>query len=465
MDFYARGIQAFEQGRARTARNRLAELSSAALSAPVEQRGQFAPQIAALDPDAGFSFEQGIQRQQQAMQAESERKIGNMAKLLSVAPPEARGGLYARIAPGLRDMGYEAPEAWSDDMMPVVQQLAGGGQPQQGRGPITLAPGSVVFDPMTGREIYRNEPQAKSQPIARIPDGMGGEIAGYNTPNGFVPIGDAPASPALPYRVNLQGLQPESVALARQQIEADMGRSLSDSEWAQISAPQAAPRIGRNPPPQRAQFRQLSPQEVAAEGFPQGTIVERNTQTGETKVIRTPDAGTLKEQREIRAKAPRLNAVVRSLSNISSALGDLNAGASTMGLAGTGPIDQFVTGFTPEGGRLNQAVSDLQANLMALTRVPGIGTQSDLETRLDSLRYPGLERGQAANNQALEGLAFFISDLADAYEISGDEKTAAMVRAIRPQLRALTEPQAAQPAPAAPASSGFRVLSERPAGG
>jgi hypothetical protein len=362
-------------------------------------------------------------------------------------------------------MGYEAPEAWSDDMMPVVQQLAGGGQPQQGRGPITLAPGSVVFDPMTGREIYRNEPQAKSQPIARIPDGMGGEIAGYNTPNGFVPIGDAPASPALPYRVNLQGLQPESVALARQQIEADMGRSLSDSEWAQISAPQAAPRIGRNPPPQRAQFRQLSPQEVAAEGFPQGTIVERNTQTGETKVTRTPDAGTLKEQREIRAKAPRLNAVVRSLSNISSALGDLNAGASTMGLAGTGPIDQFVTGFTPEGGRLNQAVSDLQANLMALTRVPGIGTQSDLETRLDSLRYPGLERGQAANNQALEGLAFFISDLADAYEISGDENTAAMVRAIRPQLRALTEPQAAQPAPAAPASSGFRVLSERPAGG
>ena len=130
MDFYARGIQAFEQGRARTARNRLAELSSAALSAPVEQRGQFASQIAAIDPDAGFSFEQGIQRQQQAMQAESERKVGNMAKLLSVAPAEARGSLWSRIRPGLQQMGYEAPEAWDDSLLPVVQQL-GGGQSQQ----------------------------------------------------------------------------------------------------------------------------------------------------------------------------------------------------------------------------------------------------------------------------------------------------------------------------------------------
>jgi hypothetical protein len=130
MDFYARGIQGFEQGRARTVRNRLGELSSAALSAPVEQRGQFASQIAALDPDAGFSFEQGIQRQQQAMQAESERKVGNMAKLLSVAPAEARGSLWSRIRPGLQQMGYEAPEAWDDSLLPVVQTL-GGGQSQQ----------------------------------------------------------------------------------------------------------------------------------------------------------------------------------------------------------------------------------------------------------------------------------------------------------------------------------------------
>lgn len=128
MDFYARGTQAFEQGRARTARNRLAELSSAALSAPVEQRATFAPQIAAIDPDAGFAFEQGIQRQQQTMQAENERKLGNMAKLLAVAPAEARGSLWSRIRPGLQQMGYEAPEQWDDTLLPVVQQLGGGQQ-------------------------------------------------------------------------------------------------------------------------------------------------------------------------------------------------------------------------------------------------------------------------------------------------------------------------------------------------
>ncbi len=131
MDFYARGIQGFEQGRARAVRNRLGELSSAALAAPIEQRGQFAAQIGALDPEAGFAMEQDAMRATQAAQAENERKLRGMAGLLASVPQQARGSLYARVRPGLQQMGFDAPEAWSDDLMPVVQQFAGVGQSQQ----------------------------------------------------------------------------------------------------------------------------------------------------------------------------------------------------------------------------------------------------------------------------------------------------------------------------------------------
>jgi hypothetical protein len=168
--------------------NRLGQLAGQALSAPLAERGQFASRIAEVDPDAGLSFDQGIRQQQAADEESRNAKLVNMAKLLSVAPEQARGGLYARMAPGLREMGLDAPDAWSDDLMPVVQQLAGTNQqnndsprvaairravsdgtltPEQGQKAMQIefsllpgaTPGGITFveeyDPNTGATIRR----------------------------------------------------------------------------------------------------------------------------------------------------------------------------------------------------------------------------------------------------------------------------------------------------------------------
>ena len=309
MDFYARGIQGFEQGRARTARNRLAELSSAALSAPVEQRGQFASQIAAIDPDAGFSFEQGIQRQQQAMQAESERKIGNMAKLLSAAPAEARGNLWSRIRPGLQQMGYEAPEAWNDSLLPVVQNL--GGVSREDSRPTVVAPGSVLAGP-DGRVLFRNEfkPEAPDRgQIVNVPVPGGTQAMvwrnGQLEPLPFGGAASPPAQSALPtsYEVTpVPGvIQPGEEAafgeaMRRAMTEGGTFTMGADGRPQQVGRPgvdMSSP--GASPPAGRPGFRPYSeerlatPDEKRLYGYAESDIVAIDA-NGLPKPIRVAEA-------------------------------------------------------------------------------------------------------------------------------------------------------------------------------
>lgn len=471
------GRQHRMQDEAIAKQNRLGQLAGQAFGAAHEQRGGILSQVAEVDPESAFAMQDRFSREDQSAEQAKHARLTNMAKMLAAAPEPMRGGLYAQMVPSLRGMGLQAPDAWDDSLMGVVQSLAG----TQGDNfrPMVVAPGSALVDPRRG-VLFQNPAKAERFPIVNVPDGNGGTIAMRDTPQGLMPLSAgfgapaAPSAPDLPYRVNIQGLQPESVQQARAMIEQDIGRPLNDAEWAQVSGNAMRPvrtgGFGVNPAPTKAQFVDMTPEQIRAAGLPEGTVAQRNPETHEIKTVRAPDAGTLKEQREIRARAPRLNAVVRSLSNIQSAFTDLEAGKSTFGLAGTGPVDQLVAGFTPEGDRMNQAVSELQANLMALTRVPGIGTQSDLETRLDSLRYPSTARLEGSNRQSIQSLALFINDLAEAYEVAGDEATASQVRAIRPQLQRLIDassPSRDTPAtsPAAPSASGFRILSQRPAGG
>jgi hypothetical protein len=81
--------------------------------------------------------------------------------------------------------------------------------------------------------------------------------------------------------------------------------------------------------------------------------------------------------------------------------------------------------------------------LLALTRVPGIGSQSDLEARQAQLALPDLSFGPEVNARSYEELKSFISDLRAAYEsvLSGNQPTQ-------------SAPAAEAPAPAA---SGWKI--------
>lgn len=107
-----------------------------------------------------------------------------------------------------------------------------------------------------------------------------------------------------------------------------------------------------------------------------------------------------------RAKTAQLNNVDRGLSRIDSALKGL-----TGKFVDTGPIDGRLMIATPEGQELEAAVGAIQNDMLALTRVPGIGSQSDLEAKIANLKYPSIYNHPSVNAANVQQLRAFMTDL------------------------------------------------------
>jgi hypothetical protein len=134
-----------------------------------------------------------------------------------------------------------------------------------------------------------------------------------------------------------------------------------------------------------------------------------------------PAAADLKYQREIKTKIPRLKAAERRLERLAEAAGSIEKNWLFDG----GKLDQYALAWTKQGGEMEQSAASLVPELTALTRVPGIGSQSDLESRLASLQFPSAEFGPETNRKAVAELRAFIGDLKDAYgAVEGDFKSA-----------------------------------------
>jgi hypothetical protein len=82
----------------------------------------------------------------------------------------------------------------------------------------------------------------------------------------------------------------------------------------------------------------------------------------------------------------------------------------------TGPLDQYAVRGLASGQELEAAVGGIQNAMLALTRVPGIGSQSDLEARIANLQYPSLDKAPEVNRRTMDNLRAFARDLSKAYE-------------------------------------------------
>lgn len=107
-----------------------------------------------------------------------------------------------------------------------------------------------------------------------------------------------------------------------------------------------------------------------------------------------------------RAKTAQLNNVDRGLTRIDEAMKKL-----TGGLIDTGPIDGRLMVSTPQGQELEAAVGAIQNDMLALTRVPGIGSQSDLEAKIANLKYPSIYNHPSVNAANVQQLKAFMEDL------------------------------------------------------
>lgn len=167
-----------------------------------------------------------------------------------------------------------------------------------------------------------------------------------------------------------------------------------------------------------------------------------------------PSAAEMKAQQANATKTAQLGNVNRGLARIESALGNLGGS-----FVDTGPIDQYLVRNTEAGQELDAAVGAIQNSMLALTRVPGVGSQSDLEARIAALQYPSLSNAPGVNARTLKQLKDFVQELqgmsADASGTLGDAPPAATQRG--PGL-----PAAGGPAPGA-VRNGYRFRGGNPA--
>jgi len=124
-----------------------------------------------------------------------------------------------------------------------------------------------------------------------------------------------------------------------------------------------------------------------------------------------PAAADVKWQREIKSKQPRLLAAERRVERLAQAVAEISKNKVFDG----GPMDEMALRYTKQGQEVAQAKASLTSELTALTRVPGIGSQSDLETRLASLPFPSSEFAPEVNQRAIAELQAFMADLKDVY--------------------------------------------------
>lgn len=166
-----------------------------------------------------------------------------------------------------------------------------------------------------------------------------------------------------------------------------------------------------------------------------------------------PSAAEMKAQQANATKTAQLGNVNRGLARIESALGDLGGA-----LVDTGPVDQYLVRNTEAGQELDAAVGAIQNSMLALTRVPGVGSQSDLEARIAALQYPSLSNAPGVNARTLKQLKDFVEELqgnsVDASDTLGDAPPPANPRG--PGL-----PKASGPAPGT-VRNGYRFRGGNP---
>jgi hypothetical protein len=99
----------------------------------------------------------------------------------------------------------------------------------------------------------------------------------------------------------------------------------------------------------------------------------------------------------------------------------VSAASRALGTGG-GPLEGRARGAigTPAAQELEAANAQLINELTALTRIPGVGSQSDLEQRLAQLQLPNATQHPSVRERSIKELEAFINDLGAALDsVSG----------------------------------------------
>jgi hypothetical protein len=485
----------FDQGRARVKQSKLADLYSQAYAAPSDQRQGMIGQVAGIGgPEAAGALDKSLG----AMDDRKHAAIGRAAQMILAAPEEARPQLWGRIVSGLASEGITGMKPDYDPVAvpKMAQQIAAaygeqgsGGNVQstyidaQGnrvaimrdgstqvlgrnapnvqlidagsngyygvnKGNLNAAPVMIGGQPQAApqQQAPTGNPQQVQQQFASLAGGFPGtQISSMQrTPEHNREVGGVPNSQ------HIAGTAGDFVVPREEQAQF-----IAQAKARGFEAIQEGDHIHLELPPQGGQqgSGQLHRAPVASDNGrnyvittgPDGTIYRVDKLSGKAEPVEGAigggaSLGNLQYKKDSLAvqKGTGANQVERGLKRLESAVNELSQNKVFDG----GPLDQYALAPTKLGQEMEQAGGAIMPALTALTRVPGVGSQSDWEGRLNMMQLPSVRFSPEVNKRAITGLRQFMTDLREAYRKAGVP----------------FPDDASGNAPQAPSTGGFRVL-------
>lgn len=419
-----------ELGRARGQETLLNRLAGQAYSAAPEQRNELLSQMATVSPQAAQTQQQQFRTGDADRVSQLSQKAKLFVSMVKAGNQEAAAGMYPDIARGAKEaFGINVSETYDPAFLPGLEQLGNMGAGQAGtavqstyiddRGQRVAimrdgstqvlggnAPNNQIID--TGNGFYGvNKGNLNAAPVqigGGAPQQPQAPQAGmYQTPQGVVRLGDdlSPEQREAAMADVAAGGQASAVQLPDRSVSQPTG---GGQQLFSAPKPQAPSELDRRL--EAAREMGATPEQLRA-------IVLGNA---------SPNGPSAVEQRDAlarKAKQPQVANAVRGVERIRAALKSLSGGmAGTFGLVDTGPVDQYAARKTVAGQELETATGAMQNSLLSLTRVPGIGSQSDLEARIANMQYPSLDKAPEVNARSMENLAAFVADLEEAYRMA-----------------------------------------------
>lgn len=394
-----------EMGRQRGQQNQLAKLAGQAYGAttPEQQQGLLTS-MAVIDPAAA----QSQQKQFQSDEDRRNRTLANMSQLLVNAPEQARAALYSRMVPELQRFGVDAPAQYDAQTAPIIDQTARAiYQAYSGAGAAASGVQSTYINRAGQRvAIMRDGSQqvlgeADSRTQLRDQEGVAPSIVDLRTGTATPLQAGVQQGASGAYRID-PSLPPEVQAAIRQ----------AESSGTEYNGQTANPAVVATRPDSSMmitpyQQAQLVRQDRADSRADMAAMDARDArqQAAESRQIASQQKAQ-QAQQAITTRQAQLADVRRGVERVRSALSALDQSR-----IGTGPAAQLAQRYLPAGQELETAVNAMNNSMLALTRVPGVGAQSDLEARIASMRFPQLDRDESVNRQTLADLEKFVNDL------------------------------------------------------
>ena len=400
-----------------------------------EQLRNLAPQIMQGDPAAytqAAAINPEAAGQYQSAGDQQYRRLMNVSKMMrdaiSTGNPTAKQRAFQTIKPFLSQMapGRPIPEQWDDSLLPGFEQFENRISMAQAAGGPAGGANKVVGGSLVGPngEVLYEAPN-KGQ-IVSVNDGSGGTVqmifdpvtralSPLNAGQSGTVFTDANGEP-----LDVSGV--EDPVVRRQIMENPSAYGLiPDGGSARI--PEQRGGLGYAPP--KPEISAVDQERLRLDQERLNLLREEANRKASA-----PSPAAQKASVAQSTKLPQINNVERGLDRIDSALKGLSGS-----VVNTGPLDQYVVRNLPSGQELEAAIGGIQNSLLALTRVPGVGSQSDLEAKIAALQYPSLDKDPEVNRRTLANLREFVADLKRQIDTSSEapRETEAVQRARNPQ--------------------------------